>query len=193
MSDINSFLTNYRKSGKKIWFEKIYYFFMPKIYNFFYFRTADKQLSEDLASEVFLKVYSNLQTKKFDSRSFSIWIYKISKNQLIDYFRKTRNERETTFLKDWQDNDVILDDNLSDNDFMVNNSDLLKKEFAFENTKLIEAMEKLTPLQKNVILLIFAMDFSYETVADILTKKQSTIRGIVFRAVNILKSEIRND
>ena len=35
-------------------------------------------------------------------------------------------------------------------------------------------MKKLTQLQKNVLLLVFVMDFSYETVASIMTKKQST-------------------
>jgi RNA polymerase sigma-70 factor (ECF subfamily) len=193
MNDINNFLAHYRKSGEKIWFEKIYYCFMPKIYNYFYFRTSDKQISEDLASEVFLKVDGNLQTKKFNSRSFSVWIYKIAKNQLIDYFRKIKNEQEMTFLTDWQDDDNLLDDSLLDDSFLINNSVLLKKEFAFEDSKLIEAMKKLTQLQKNVLLLIFVMDFSYETAAAILAKKQSTIRGIIFRAVNILKSEIRND
>ena len=94
MDDINSFLTQYRRTGEKKWFEKIYYFFMPKIYNYFYYRTADKQISEDLASEVFLKVYRNLQTKKFNSKSFSVWIYKIAKNQLIDHFRKTKMKRK---------------------------------------------------------------------------------------------------
>ncbi len=193
MDNINSFLAHYRRSGEKIWFEKIYYFFMPKIYNYFYFRTGDKQISEDLASEVFLKVYNNLQAKKFNSKSFSVWIYKIAKNQLIDYFRKIKNEQEMTFLTDWQENDNLLDDNLMDSDFLTKNSVLLKKEFAFEDIKLIEAMEKLTQLQKNVLLLIFVMDFNYETVANIMAKKQSTIRGIVFRAINVLKSEIRND
>ena len=193
MDDINSFLAHYRRTGEKIWFEKIYYFFMPKIYNYFYFRTGDKHLSEDLASEVFLKVYNNLQTKKFNSKSFSVWIYKIAKNQLIDYFRKIKNEQEMTFQTDWQDVDNLLDDSLLDDSFLINNSVLLKKEFAFEDIKLIEAMKKLTQLQKNVLLLVFVMDFSYETVASIMTKKQSTVRGIVFRAISILKSEIRND
>jgi DNA-directed RNA polymerase specialized sigma24 family protein len=36
------------------------------------------------------------------------------------------------------------------------------------------------------------MDFDYKTIANILGKSQSTIRGILFRAINILKSEIKN-
>ena len=68
----------------------------------------------------------------------------------------------------------------------------MKKELSFENHKLVEAMCKLTTLQKNIVILIFVMDFDYKTIANILGKSQSTIRGILFRAINILKSEIKN-
>jgi len=193
MDDLNSFLIKYRQSGERKWFEKIYYFFMPKIFNYFYYRTTDKQLSEDLASEVFLKVYGNLKTKKFNSRSFNVWIYKIARNQLIDHIRKTKIINGNTLVTDWQEHEYLNDKNLIENDYLINNSILLKKEFAFEDVRLIEAIKKLTKLQKNVLLLIFVMDFDYVTVAKLLAKKNSTIRGIVFRAIKILKNEIQND
>lgn len=193
MNDIDKYLINYRKSSDKIWFEKIYYHYLLKIYNFFYFKTMDEQISEDLTSEVFLKVYKNLQDKEFNSRSFNVWIYKIASNQLIDYFRKIKTDREKTFLTDWNEQDNIRDSSLLENDFFIKNSMLMKKELSFENHKLVEAMCKLTTLQKNIVILIFVMDFDYKTIANILGKSQSTIRGILFRAINILKSEIKNE
>jgi len=192
MDDIDKYLINYKKSSDKIWFEKIYYHYLLKIYNFFYFKTMDEQISEDLTSEVFLKVYKNLQDKEFNSKSFNTWIYKIASNQLIDYFRKTKTDRERTFLTDWQEQDNIRDSSLLENDFFIKNSMLMKKELSFENHKLVEAMCKLTTLQKNIVILIFVMDFDYKTIANILGKSLSTIRGILFRAINILKSEIKN-
>ncbi|MBE3128941.1 MAG: sigma-70 family RNA polymerase sigma factor [Actinobacteria bacterium] len=192
MNDIGKYLINYRKSSDKIWFEKIYYHYLLKIYNFFYFKTMDEQISEDLTSEVFLKTYKNLGDKEFNSKSFNVWIYKIASNQLIDYFRKTKTDRERTFLTDWQEQDNIRDSSLLENDFFIKNSMLMKKELSFENHKLVEAMCKLTTLQKNIVILIFVMDFDYKTIANILGKSQSTIRGILFRAINILKSEIKN-
>jgi RNA polymerase sigma-70 factor (ECF subfamily) len=192
MNDIDKYLINYRKSSDKIWFEKIYYHYLLKIYNFFYFKTMDEQISEDLTSEVFLKIYKNLQDKEFNNKSFNVWIYKIASNQLIDYFRKTKTDRERTFLTDWNEQDNIQDSSLLENDFFIKNSMLMKKELGFENHKLVEAMCKLTTLQKNIVILIFVMDFDYKTIANILGKSQSTIRGILFRAINILKSEIKN-
>jgi len=193
MNDIDKYLINYRKSSDKMWFEKIYYHYLLKIYNFFYFKTMDEQISEDLTSEVFLKIYKNLQDKEFNNKSFNVWIYKIASNQLIDYFRKTKTDRERTFLTDWNEQDNIQDSSLLENDFFIKNSMLMKKELGFENHKLVEAMCKLTTLQKNIVILIFVMDFDYKTIANILGKSQSTIRGILFRAINILKSEIKNE
>jgi RNA polymerase sigma-70 factor, ECF subfamily len=190
MDDITFYLINYKRTKDKVWFEKIYYHFMPKIYNYFYYKTGDKQISEDLSSEVFFKVYNNLAGKNLNSQSFKFWIYKIANNQLIDYFRKTKKDSENILLIEWQDG--IEDDNIIEKDFFLKNSALIKKELGFENLRLSEAVEKLTPLQKNIIELIFIMDFDYETISNILGKKQSAIRGILFRAINILRSELKN-
>ena len=67
MDDVTFYLINYRKTKDKLWFEKIYYYFMPKINNYFYYKTMDKQISEDLSSEVFFKVYNNLETKNLNN------------------------------------------------------------------------------------------------------------------------------
>lgn len=192
MDHIASYLINYRKSKEKIWFEKIYFIYLPKIYNFFYFKTMDKQISEDLSSEVFLKVYKNLQDKRFNSRSFNVWIYKIAQNQLIDYFRKNKSDKERIILTDWEESDILKEIDLIEDDFFIKNSTLIKKEFGFENQKLLESINKLTQLQKNVVILMFVMDFDYKTIAKVLNKKQGTVRGILFRAMNLLKSEIKN-
>jgi len=191
MDDVTFYLINYRKTRDKIWFEKIYYRFMPKIYNYFYYKTMDKQISEDLSSEVFFKVYNNFETKNLNSESFKFWIYKIAKNQLVDYFRKTKKDSENILLIDWRDD--IEENSIIENDFFLKHSAILKKELGFENQKLIEVISKLTPLQKNIIELIFIMDFDYETIANILGKKQSAIRGILFRALNTLRSELKNE
>jgi len=191
MDEIVLYLVNYKKSKDKIWFEKIYYYFMPKMYNYFFFKTMDKQISEDLSIEVLFKVYNNLETIKLNSPSFKAWVYKTAHNQLIDYFRKTKKDSENNASIDWQDYqeaNVFIEE-----DYILKHSALIKKELGFENQKLIEAIGKLTLLQKNIIDLVFIMDFDYKTISDILEKKQSSIRGILFRAINTLRSELKDE
>lgn len=191
MDEIVLYLINYKKSKDKIWFEKIYYYFMPKMYNYFFFKTMDKQISEDLSVEVLFKVYNNLETINLNSQSFKAWVYKTAHNQLIDYFRKTKKDSENNASIDWQD---YPEDNVFiEEDYILKHSALIKKELGFENQKLIEAIGKLTLLQKNIIDLVFIMDFDYKTISDILGKKQSSIRGILFRAINTLRSELKDE
>lgn len=110
---------------------------------------------------------------------------------MIDYFRKSKKDSENVLLIDWQDDPedtVFIED-----DVILKHSAFIKKELGFENQKLIEAIGKLTLLQKNIIELVFIIDFDYKTISDILGKKQSSIRGILFRAINTLRSELKDE
>ena len=186
MANINLYLKNFKKSGNNIWFEKIYVQFLPRIYRFFYLKLFDKQLSEDLTSEVFIRVYKNLQKINLNAKTFQAWIYKIASNLLMDHYRrKTRYGKEEPLEE--------TADDLIGNDMLLKNSSILKKELGFENFKLIDAMGKLTKLQKDIIILKFVEDFDYKTIANIFGKNQSTIRGILFRAITKLKNEIKNN
>jgi DNA-directed RNA polymerase specialized sigma24 family protein len=40
---------------------------------------------------------------------------------------------------------------------------------------------------------MFVMDFDYKMISDVLGKPQSSVRGIVFRAINAMKNELNND
>ncbi len=190
MDDITLYLVNYKKSKDKIWFEKIYYCFMPKIYKYFYYKTLDKQISEDLSSIVFFKIYNNLETKNFNSKSFTVWIYKVAKNQLIDHIRKTKKDLRNIPFSTQDDN---LENILVENDFFLKNSILVKKEFSIENPKLSDALDELKPIQRDVLVLLFIMDFDYKTISKIFGKNESTIRGIIFRSLNYLRSKLKNE
>jgi RNA polymerase sigma-70 factor, ECF subfamily len=184
MADINLYLKNFKKDGSNIWFEKIYTLFLPRIYRYFYLRLFVHQQAEDLTSEVFIRVYKNLRKTSLNDKTFSIWIYRIASNLLIDHFRKNEQHSKDEPLEE-------MDNKLAGSDMFIKNSPLLKKELGFENIKLIEAIEKLTKLQKDVVILKFVEDFDYVTISKILGRKQLSVRGIAFRALTKLKEEIR--
>ena len=78
-----------------------------------------------------------------------------------------------------------------DEDILMKNSSLLRKELGFSNISLINALNKLTGLQRDIVLLKFLEDMDYDTIASIFGKRVSTIRGIIFRALTKLKEETR--
>ena len=67
--------------------EKIYLDFHEKVLHYLYGKTLDMTLSEDLCSDVFVKIYSKLDTFDSSKASISTWIYTITGNTLTDYFR----------------------------------------------------------------------------------------------------------
>ncbi len=186
MKNIEEYLINYKKSKDTKWFEKIYNLMMPKIYRFYYFKTFSRELSEDLTSEAFIRVYSNLGKTDLNEKSFMAWIYKIANNLLIDHFRKNKDKGLEIEIEE----DSIK---IADEEVLMKNSSLLKKELGFSNISLLNALNnKLTGLQRDVVLLKFLEDMDYDTIASIFGKRTSTIRGILFRALTKLKEEIRS-
>lgn len=71
-------------------FEELYNHYLPKIYGFLLNRTGQKELAEDLTSEVFAKALANLG--KYDDRGapFAAWLFRIARNSLIDWSRKKK-------------------------------------------------------------------------------------------------------
>ncbi|MCJ7665363.1 MAG: RNA polymerase sigma factor [Actinobacteria bacterium] len=185
MENIEEYLKNYKKSKNTKWFEKIYNLMMPKIYRFYYLKTFSRELSEDLTSEVFIRVYRNLDKIYLNKKTFTAWIYKIANNLLIDHFRKNKNSGLQVKLEE----DLLK---ITAEDILIKNSGLLRKELGFTNISLLSALDKLTGLQKDVVLLKFLEDMDYDTIASIFGKRVPTIRGILFRALTRLKEETRS-
>lgn len=74
-------------------------------YFYVYKRTQDKELSEDIVSEIWEKIYFHMKhMKQRDMLYFRNWVMKITKNKTLDYFRKTKQEfqdiEEHTYLSD---------------------------------------------------------------------------------------------
>lgn len=183
MRDIGSLIKNYLRTGDRKWFSMIYENTMPGIYRYFYFRTMQRELSEDLTSEVFIRVYRNLRKTTLNGRSFITWIYRIARNILIDHFRK--NNPESHSIEEIVDSIKVQDDKI-----LKEESAFLRKEFELENPGLLSALNSLTSLQKDVIILRFIEDMDYDTIAGVFKKTRGTIRGIVFRAVEKIRQEM---
>jgi RNA polymerase sigma-70 factor, ECF subfamily len=184
MKHIEEYLKNYKKNKDTKWFEGIYNIMMPKIYRFFYLKTFNKELSEDLTSEVFIRVYRNLDKTDLNERSFMSWIYKIANNLFIDHFRKNKSRG---FQVKFEEDSLKI----TDEDILIKSSSLLRKELGFTNIPLLNALNKLTVMQRDIVLLKFLENMDYKTIASIFSKRVSAIRGIIFRALTKLKDETR--
>jgi RNA polymerase sigma-70 factor (ECF subfamily) len=79
-----------------------------RVYGLCYRFTGNAADAEDLTQDVFLKIYSNLASFDLTRGSLQVWITTMTRNLLVDNFRRTKNLRVTGSLDDgWDESDEL--------------------------------------------------------------------------------------
>lgn len=163
--------------GDKDAFAKIYDAYIDKLYKFIYFK-VDAFEAEDLTELTFMKAWE--KRKKYDpaKSSFSSWLYTIARNTVIDHYRVSKPTEEL---------DVRLPDEkkISNPKFQTEeslNASLLRK-----------AVNSLPKNYRDIVLLRFIDDLSYEEIADIMGKSEGSIRIMQFRAIRQLRDIMKKE
>ena len=135
---------------------------------------VEKETAEDILQEVFLKIYKNLHEYDEDFK-FSSWIYRITHNEAISYFRKQKARPEVVNLENDEEIDILgtlpADTNLRD--------DYVQKELSH---KVRDIIALLPDNYRTVLVLRYMEEKSYEEMADILQKPTGTVATLINRA-----------
>jgi len=125
---------------------------------------------EDLIQDIFIKIYRNLND--FDRKlKFSSWAYRIAHNEVISHYRKIKARPQSVHLEP----DLIISDKIKD-DFGTFLDRNLNK------AKILEILALLDLKYKEVLILRFFEEKSYEEISDILRKSQGTVATLLSRA-----------
>jgi RNA polymerase sigma-70 factor, ECF subfamily len=134
--------------------------------------------TDDVLQEVFLKAYVNL--RDYDpARAFSPWIYRIAHNEAVSALRRHRSDRNTISGDDGQ----MLIDRMIDPSDMQENIDLQRRKDTVH-----QAIAALDPRYRDVIVLRFLEDKSYDDISEILKLPMGTVATLVSRAKQRLKA-----
>ncbi len=140
------------------------------VYNIAYSILSNREDALDAAQESFIKIFKSLPSFKRESL-FSTWIYKITKNTVIDLYRSKKIKQ--TLSAD----DITLYDTVSD---MMGVDELVISEERRE--KLIGAIDELSHDHKEVIRLYHFCGKPYESIAKILGIEIGTVKSRLNRA-----------
>jgi len=152
-----------------------------KVFNVAYKFVGRHHEAEDLAQDIFLKIFRALHT--FDRRAnFQTWIISISRNLCIDYYRSVRKERETV------DRDLHSPD-LSTATPDLGPQVLLERHDRREMLK--HALEKLQPTLRTAVLLRDIQELSYQEIAERLKLPEGTVKSRINRGRTELARQIR--
>lgn len=150
-------------------FEVLYNYYFPKIYGYVFKRIGNRQLAEDIISDIFLKVFTNLNKYQHQGYTFGAWIYKIATNKLIDHYRKASRHKEVELIEA--------------QDFS-NNTDLERSFDVNKDLALVKTvLAKMPKRQQEVLHLRIFADMEYEEVGEILKITPNNARVLVHRSL----------
>jgi RNA polymerase sigma-70 factor, ECF subfamily len=136
---------------------------------------------EDIAQEVFIRVYRSLPKFKFDATFFS-WIYRITMNLCIDEMRKRKIRRMISL--DFLTEDV-LEKTKKDKDHVSPTDSLLTE----EKKQIVQsALKRLKPEHREILVLREYEDFGYAEIAETLGISLEAVKSRIFRARMELRS-----
>jgi RNA polymerase sigma-70 factor (ECF subfamily) len=150
--------------------------YFPKVYNYIFYRLLSKEQTEDLVSDVFLKVVSHLNSYKADKASFGTWIFTIARNTLADFYRK---HKDVTSIDDEAFPEAALTVDWDEQCRLIENED---------RKALYKALSALNERQRNVLALKYFGDFGNREIAQITGINEHTVSSLGVRAVEKLKS-----
>jgi RNA polymerase sigma-70 factor (ECF subfamily) len=150
----------------------LYEEYFDKIAHYIYVRLGNKNEAEDLAGEVFLKALESLKSYKERGIPMQAWLFRIAHNMSVDHLR--RRGRITTVPI----NGIVVE-------AREDTIDMAEKSIEME--RINEAMQKLTPEQREVVRLRFFSDLSSKEVGAILRKSDGAVREMQRAAVEKLR------
>ena len=152
--------------------QALYETYYPKIYNYAFMQMGDIHASEDLASDVMLKMIESLHKYTFRGLPFGAWVFRIARNRLIDLHRRRKRRGE-----------VDLSETLA----ATLASPQVLAERALERGQLQVALKHLTDEQRQVIVLKFIEGFDNRSAGKIMGRSEGAIKSLQHRALGALR------
>jgi RNA polymerase sigma factor (sigma-70 family) len=175
-TDEDAVLAVRARKGDTAAFGALYDRYVEAVYRYVYYRVHSDTDAEDLVSDVFMRALRAIP--RYEPRqAFLAWLYRIARNAVIDRARRARIQIsfEDALAHPGVDQVVEPDAGL----------------LALSDKETVRAaIARLTPLQQEVIVLRFVEGYSTSEIADLVGKREGTVRGIQFRALEMLRTLI---
>jgi RNA polymerase sigma-70 factor, ECF subfamily len=147
-----------------------------RVYNYLLRITANREDALDLTQDVFLKAYQNLR-KLDDPSRFAPWLYRIAHNEAYSMFRKRRPEIDVDDLEPEATGTKVT----------FGGSSVFPVELSLT---VAGALGRLTPEQREAVVLKVYQGFKFEEMSEILSCPVSTVKSRLYTALDLLKAEL---
>ena len=167
-------------AGDAVAWEEIVQRYHRRIYNICYRFAGSADDAQDLTQEVFIRMYRTLNSYDVARGAFMTWVTTLSRNLLVDHFRKTKHDRLTD----------SLDSTASDNPDALTLSDRIPDEGPAPDSgvqsrethdAVHQALQKLSPELREAVILRDLQDMDYREIATVLKVPEGTVKSRINR------------
>lgn len=151
-----------------------------RIYGICYRFTGSPTEAEDLTQDVFIKIYRNLASFDAAKGSFATWVTTMTRNLLVDNYRRTRMERASESLDETFDGE---DDGPTKAERLADGGRSQEQRVAGLELRaqIQEALKQVSPELREAVILRDLEDMDYKEIADILGVPQGTVKSRISR------------
>ena len=167
-------------AGDAVAWEEIVQRYHRRIYNICYRFAGSGDDAQDLTQEVFIRMYRTLNSYDVGRGAFMTWVTTLTRNLLVDHFRKTKHDRLTD----------SLDTTASDNPDAMTLSDRIPDEGPAPDSgvqsretrdAVHQALQKLSPELREAVILRDLQDMDYREIATVLKVPEGTVKSRINR------------
>ena len=167
-------------AGDAVAWEEIVQKYNRRIYNICYRFAGSGEDAQDLTQEVFIKMYRTLKTYDVGRGAFMTWVTTITRNLLVDHFRKSKQDRVTDSMdtapsehEDAMPLSEQIPDKAAPPDAHVQSRET--------GETVHRALQKLSPELREAVILRDLQDMDYREIAAVLKVPEGTVKSRINR------------
>jgi len=175
------------RAGNMSGFDFLIQKYRKPIINFMYRMVHNQAVAEELAQEVFLRVYRSRETYRAEAR-FSTWLYRIATNLGVNYARDTRHERTaSTIYLDEADSETGTTPDVADGTPGAEAALLQRERLNAIRQHVLALPER----QRMAVLMHKYEGMDYKQIGDVLKLSESATKSLLFRAYQTLREKLK--
>jgi len=175
------------KAGDDGAFEYLIQKYRRPMVSYMYRMCHNAAAAEDLAQEVFLRVYRSRASYEASAK-FTTWLYRIATNLAVNHARDTRHERpEVQVSLDEPDEESGTKLELPDANLTAEQAMLRRERMLAIRSK----VEALPEQQRLAVIMHKYQQMDYKQIAEVLKKSESATKSLLFRAYETLREQLK--
>jgi RNA polymerase sigma-70 factor, ECF subfamily len=167
-------------AGDAVAWEEIVQRYHRRIYNICYRFAGTSDDAQDLTQDVFIKMYRTLSSYDVERGAFMTWVTTMTRNLLVDHFRKTKQDRVTDSIDvapSEHEDAMPLSDQIEDKSLPPD----ARVQSRETSETVHEALQKLSPELREAVILRDLRDMDYREIAAVLKVPEGTVKSRINR------------